>query len=348
MIRHLAADPRAIYASHIAKRGIVYLDTNVWIDFAQERTALASETLRLARAARGTQLVIFPVSYPAAFELMNQRVTGATRHQARLMDELSERVSFRAIHHVRDMEVLHAYECLMEGSGRDLREQIFTAAAWHSGDGYWDYPDGWDEEDATACSSMLSRELPGLEWLQENLPRTEFESTYRTVDENWVTTVAALDQEAIRRFVNADGTPSATKLRLEEYAHIVQAYFVKKLPRLVGFAATALALEKGAERIGRGGPATMKKLIELLPSIWLSCEMHVRRRLEKNRLPKVQDLYDHDHAMLGIPYCDAFVTGDGELLDLVRKCGAQSKYACRLVHGMKELHDYLQQVVLDA
>jgi hypothetical protein len=323
----------------------VYLDTNIWIDFTQERTTLAGETLRLARLAQDTRRAIFPISYPAAFELLNQGVTPSTQHQARLMDELSERVSFRAIHHIREMEVIYAYEYLMDGVGRELREKIFTAAAWYGGDGHWEYPDGWNEEDAAACTQILNKELPGLEWEQERLSRTEFETTYRKIDDDWVTAVSALDQEALRRFVNADGTPSASKLRLEEYAHVIQAYFLKILPRRVGFAATALALEKGAESIGRGGPATTRRLIELMPSIWLSCEMHVRRRLERNRLPRPQDLYDHDHAMIGIPYCDVFVTGDGELLDLVGKCGVQRRYTCQLVHGMDELRDYLQQVL---
>src|SRR5687768_16319592 len=214
MITHEAPRPQTVYDEHVAGRAVIYLDTNVWIDLAQERTELARAVKAAALEAQARRNVIFPVSYPAASELMKQHVTSASRREAVVMDELSECVSFRAMHHVREIEVLRVYGYVMEEAPRELRSQVFTATACFAGDGSMTYPEGWAEDDAAAWTDFMWRELPGLAWLQERLPRELFEQNHANVDHEWMKTVTTLDEQALQRFTHADGTPSPKKLRI--------------------------------------------------------------------------------------------------------------------------------------
>lgn len=348
MIEHEIIVPREIYWSRVAHRLVIYLDSNVWIDLAEGRTALAKETLDLARLAQTSGTAIFPLSYPSVTEFIRQQVNSTSRRQGHIMDGLSEFVSFRGEALIRDLEILGVYDFMMDGHVRSRVDEVFTATACYIGDGSLQYPPGWSEKDAAEMSRLLKAELLtlGVGWYQEHLPLEDFRKRYDEGDKEWVDEVVSRREQALSVLTNSDGSPSAKKLRYEEHVYVLRNYILERLPTLVGLAAMMLATRKFEQRSPKGSPAVLARVVETMPSVWLGCEMHVQRRLARDQV-KRQDNFDHDHATLGVPYSDAFVTADSALLDLLRRCAVAKRYSCQLLRGLQGLRDYLM-TVLDA
>ena len=61
------------------------------------------------------------------------------------------------------------------------------------------------------------------------------------------------------------------------------------------------------------------------------------------RRTRQQDFYDHEHAVLAVPYAQAFVTADRGILDVLRKARATDRFTCRLARGMSGLRQYLNE-----
>jgi hypothetical protein len=70
----------------------------------------------------------------------------------------------------------------------------------------------------------------------------------------------------------------------------------------------------------------------------------VQRRLA-GRAPRSQDRFDQEHAVLGVAYCDAFGSSDGELLDLLRKAKASEKYQTKLLRGLGGIRDFVSSLL---
>jgi hypothetical protein len=348
MIEHNLVVPREFHATRISCRLVVYLDSNVWIDLVEGKTKKAVETLELARLAQRSGTAIFPLSYPAITEFLRQQVNETSRRQGHIMDDLSECVSLRDEASIRDLEILGIYEYMMTGEARPRSNEVFTATMCYLGDGSLEYPENCPPEMAEDMTRMLKPELltVGVGWLQEHLDLHEFRARYAEGDAKWLDEVVSRRKQALAVLTNADGSLSAKKLRLEEHAYVLREYILKRLPSLVGLAALMLASRRLGQRSPKGSPAVLARGVESMPSVWLGCEMHVQHRLARGKVER-QDQFDHDHALWGVPYADAFATADSGLLELLRRCGADKRYKCRLLRGIHGLHDYLTEI-LDA
>lgn len=318
MISHALAVPREIYASRVATRAVVYLDSNVWIDLAEARTSVAEDTLALARLAQTSGTAIFPLSYPAVIEFLRQKENAVSLRQGRIMDELSEFVSLRGEAFIRDLEIRGVYDFMVDGVVRSRRDEVFTATGCHGGDGYLEYPPTATPKDASDLTPLLKKEFAsvGVEWLQKHLPLDDLRRRYDTGDKEWVKEATTRRAQALEMLTNADGSPSARKLRIEEHVYVLRNYIVKRLPYLVGIAGLVFATRRFEERFPSGSPSVLAGVVEHMPSVWLGCEMYVQTKLARGPV-KRQDQFDYDHAVLGVPYSDAFATGDSAL----KPCG---------------------------
>src|ERR1043166_1637300 len=101
MIQHDVARPTAVFRAHIAGRRVIYLDNNIWIDLVEGKSALARETVELARIAQRSRSAIFPLAYASITELLTQPLGDNSRRQGYLMDELSDGVSLRGPGQIR-------------------------------------------------------------------------------------------------------------------------------------------------------------------------------------------------------------------------------------------------------
>jgi hypothetical protein len=333
-----AVDIAGVY-ERIKGRRLIYFDNNVWIDLAEAKTDDAAESLRLARVAREAGLVVFPVSYPAVIELLRQPVTPTSRLQAELMDELSEGLTIRAERHVVDLEVLRAYEYLIQGEGRDRHDQMFTTVISYLADGSIEFPDGWSDDDAHEFVELFRQSAPGVRWMQEHLPLEKLRTRYADDDRRYLDKIATQNAD-LANFQNPDGSLNAAKLRREEHTYVLKTYVIKRLPRLVGLAAMGLAIRKFEER-EKTGKSTLATVIAMMPSTNLSCELHVQKRMDRDRRVREQDWHDHEHAVLGVPFCDVFITSDGELVDLLRRSRKAMNFRASVLKGLQALRECL-------
>jgi hypothetical protein len=335
--------PRTIYQDLVATRRVLYLDHNVWIDLADGTTAGARETLELATLAVNAGLLVCPVSYPAMTELLKQGKTRSSIRQAHVMDALCSGVSMRAERHIIDLEVGFAHAFMSDGEKTATRTDMFTAVGCYLADGTLEFPDGWDVAGATEMTEVIRRNLPSVTWMLEHLPVDDFRRRHTEGDKRYVALVGELNAD-LADFKDRRGKLKADALRLEEHTYVLKTYILPRLPRIVGLAGMITGLGKLQKRQLKPGPSTLARIVEAMPSTNLSCELHVQRRLA-GRSARPQDLYDQEHAVLGVPYSDAFGSSDGELLDLLRKARARERYGTRLLRGLAEIRTFVSDLL---
>ena len=98
-----------MFQAHIAGRRVIYLDNNIWIDFVEGKSAVARETLELARIAQRSPVAIFPLAFASITELLTQALGDNSRRQGHLMEELSDGVSLRGPGQIRTLEIRNVH-----------------------------------------------------------------------------------------------------------------------------------------------------------------------------------------------------------------------------------------------
>ena len=345
-VRRLLVDPRRIYALHVKGRQLVYLDTNAWSELSKGATEAARAAHTLAVEAFDAGRALFPVSNATVGEFLKREVSFDSRRLAVVMDWLSNGVTLRGEQHVRDSEARRAYAFLTGNTVPDFTDQMFTATVCYGADAFMDFPDDcWTDDAADEFMEQLrSRGLPGVSLLPMHMRTPEYLRVQREGDVKYVEDMRRWHRASSDWAADRSGKLNAKKLRAEEYLYAFKRHFCVRIARLMG--------SEGLERVatefqmltGREHARKVSALVEKMPSVSLSAEMHVQTTLAHAHDPQVeeQESYDHEHASMAIPYVDVFVTSDGELFDLLRRARAQSSHGCHFLRGMKGLADFLR------
>ena len=127
-------DPRIIYAERVKGRHAIYLDTNAWSDLSERRTDAATRAHAAAARAHADGATVFPLSYATITELIKRDINADSLAQADLMDVLSRGVTLRGDPHVRDLEVLCAFEFMTQGTSTTPTAEMFTVIACYISD----------------------------------------------------------------------------------------------------------------------------------------------------------------------------------------------------------------------
>lgn len=341
-MRRSLAEPRKIYEERVRGRAVLYLDTNAWSDLSEAKTTDAEVARDLIKTAHAGARIVCPVSFSTITELLKRDVNPDSLAQAALMDLLSDGISYRATRHVRDLEILAACEFLLSGRADSPLPQVFTVIACYEADQRIVFPDGWSESGADEFMMKMEEfGLPSVRWLQQNRRSREYLDLHATTDTKYEREISRKRDDASTWAADANGKLDAQKLRYEEHICVLNKYILENVLRLVDPATFGrLALRLGMLNTD---DALLSKVVRAMPSTWLSCEMHVQRMLGRGRRTRKQDFYDHEHAVLAIPYADAFVTSDGGILDVLRKVRVSGQFSCRLIRGMNGLREYLAE-----
>ncbi|HEX7709266.1 MAG TPA: hypothetical protein VF701_22620 [Thermoanaerobaculia bacterium] len=329
-------DPKIIYAERVKGRHVIYLDTNAWSDLSERRSDAAIRAYAAAVRAHTDGLTIFPLSYATITELLKRDVNADSLQQSDLMDLLSRGVTLRGDPHVRDLEVLCAFEYMTRGISMPPTAEMFTVIACYIAD---------REIPAVGVSDRLGVmrvAYPTVRWLQQRMRTPELLEHETRTDEEYVRKISQKINDVPNWATDGSGKPNAKKLRFEEHTAAFNSYIMGNLARLVGLQGMQLLHERLPSIVRKpGGPAAVAPVIAAMPSISLSCEMSVQKMLSRTRTRK-QDFYDHEHAARAIPYVDAFVTADTGLLDILRRAKVPSTHRCRILNGIAALADYLE------
>ena len=331
-------DPKIIYAERIKGRHVIYLDTNAWSDLSERRTDAATRAYAATVRAHAEGLTVFPLSYATITELLKRDVNADSLRQADLMDILSRGVSLRGDPHVRDLEVLCAFEFMTKGTSTPPISEMFTVIACYVSDREIPAVGVPDE------AGVMRIAYPTVRWLQQVMRTPELLEHEARTDEKYVREISKKIDDVPNWATDGSGKPNARKLRFEEHTAAFNSYIMGNLGRLVGLQGMQLIHERLPLVVTKpAGPAAVAPVIAAMPSISLSCEMSVQKMLARARARK-QDFYDHEHAARAIPYVDAFVTADTGLLDILRRAKVTSTHRCRILDGMAALADYLEDL----
>jgi hypothetical protein len=101
--------PLEIYKNHVHGQRVIYLDNMFWIKLTDLKTRESFDCLEACRTARRQGKAIFPVSFASVGELLEQPPEAPRDRQARLMDELSDSITFRSPESIYSLEASAAY-----------------------------------------------------------------------------------------------------------------------------------------------------------------------------------------------------------------------------------------------
>jgi hypothetical protein len=317
---------------------VIYLDTNAWSDLTERATDAARRAYDAAGALHNAGVTVFPLAYATITELLKREVNEDSTSQAEVMDVLSRGVCLRGDPHVRDLEVMCAYQFMTQGISVVPIPEMFTVLACYISD---------REIPAVGIpgdGGLLQLAYPTLRWLHSAMRTPQLLANEARTDEKYVRLITEKIADAPNWATDGSGKLNAKKLRFEEHTAAFKNYVMANLSRLVGLEGLSLIREKSDLYVKKsGGPGAVATVIGAMPSIALSCEMHVQKLLAGANTRK-QDFYDHEHAARAIPYVDVFVTADGGLLDLIRKSKSAIRSDCTILNGMAALADYLEKL----
>ena len=86
---------RSAYRRHVTGRKVAYLNTEMWIQLGRDGDELALQCRSLCEDAVKQKRLIFPLSYAACSELVQQAPSPSRAERVHLMQSLSEGVAFR-------------------------------------------------------------------------------------------------------------------------------------------------------------------------------------------------------------------------------------------------------------
>jgi hypothetical protein len=221
--------------------------------------------------------------------------------------------------------------------------QVFTITACYEVDQRIAFPEGWTDPAADEFMlKMKASDLPDVQWLQQHRRNTEYLDHHARTDARYQKEISRKREDAPTWAADANGRLNAQTLRREEYVCVLNRYILDNLLRLVDEPAKVGRLVARLVHLNTDD-AMLSRVVAAMPSTWLSCEMNVQRVLERTRRTRQQDFYDHEHAVLALPYADAFVTSNGGILDVLRRARASDHFSCRLIRGMAGLREYLAE-----
>ena len=335
-------EPSAIFQAHVHGRGVVYLDTGPWIDLADQKTPESRECLALCRNGIAQKKLIFPVSFASISELIDQPPEANPINQAKIMDELSEGVTFRSAETIYRLECEVAFSFLHEQKVVEMdRTLLFSYVGDYLGDGYIDFPKQWNDKSVELFLNYVDQARFGRSIEQLLSDETAKEKRASHLEKG------AEYRERVQKEKEEKDTETVwEKLLLSErswvFSNIVLPRLTEQLLRGRSQVEVVQMLAKVRDALGIGSPKRLEQLMKVLPSIDLFCQVMATTRLDKNRRVKANDFYDFEHARLPPAYSDVFVTNDGFLFNiLTKKCTIPKTRDCTVLRGIKAFTEYL-------
>ncbi len=337
---------RAAYRAHVAGRSIAYLNTEVWIQIGRTGDELAVRCRSLCETGVRRKRVIFPLSYAACSELVQQAPSPSRANRVRLMQALSEGISFRDRATVRLIEVEAALPLLLgEKPAEPDVSRLFAGVKECFSDmadpnPMWgcSIPDAvlWRARHADILKSLEDyvRLCDAFKKHEESKPF--FDSHYETLAGSIV------------------GAAEASRDRSGKINR--QRAFTREAAASILHAVPALrsALEKRPPEETRrvserarndpGGPDRLREWLPSMPSVANEAELFGQRVAEPGRKHQGRnDFWDIEHAIVPAAYSDVWVTLDQNLAALVRRCDTPIRRGCRVLASLEELHEWLSE-----
>ncbi len=329
-----------------ARKRLVYLDSNIWIDIAERQQDVAE----LCRRAVCTGQATFPVSYWAVAEVIEQPNLTQRSHIAALMDELSEGISFRDRDDIWAMEAEAVLEVLLGRTGTPIgREKVLCPIVERLGRIEIEFPPGWNQSDAQEFIELVARrpELRSVRWLVDHLDIEKMQANHAQSKRKYVDKMSEAISRSAAYFGNVSKQLRRKRLLLEERVGLFKRVIIPCQSRelLRAFGPNMDALNVFFKQVGEGSEERLEQGMRAMPSQDLFCHIMAEQTSNYARKVKEQDFHDVEHAIVPAVYGDLFVTGDCYLLDLLtRRCDIPAARGCQIVRGVQGLREVLKSL----
>ncbi len=327
-----------------AKKRLVYLDHNIWIDLAENDLAVG--VAEQCRMAVRTGKVLFPVSASAVKEVFEQPNSTQRSRVAALMDELCGGVSFRPTSFIHALEADLAVTDLLGGAVTGIsHDKILCWIAECFARMNIKIPRSWDRTKTEKFTREFPQqpELRSVRWFSDQYPADQMRARKEEQDSLYVERMTASIKEGAMRVQRMAKDQRWRQLLLEERMWAVNKFVrpsIATYPTKVAGSENAMA--EVLRRVGEG--ERIDQIMLVMPSLDLFCHIMAERRRNPVRKVRKQDFHDVEHAIVGSIYADIFVTSDGNLFDLLtQRCSIPADRGCSVVKGVPGLEEALKR-----
>lgn len=343
----------------LASRKAIYLDMRFWILLRDAiRTDGSSVTIRMLSTLRAlvkSGVVFCPISDSTFFELLKQTDRSSRLATAGLIDELSLGVTLIPFKVRAGTEIAHyVHSAKPTASVYSLRELVWSKLSYVMGvshpmhkalDGltnlalqkaFFDHM--WDKNSLVQMCTQL-----GEEFVHDDPLRYRQTSARLNV----LNQVHASDLKSFRK---------TYKNELIGVLDLFAGTLAKIMASMLPYGAGALPVEGSVERLDvdrhclsflvgaldtEGGRKAMR-------SLHIKSLLHAAIRWNKKQALKPNDLFDFDHAVAAIGYCDGFFT-DGPLRAMLSRRDLKLKedFDCFVSSDVDECLQYLTNLLCD-
>jgi hypothetical protein len=325
----------ADFAKSFGKTSKIYLDTKFWVKLRNAALGVSTNPVdvNLLSALRKSVVerrAVFPFSSPLWFETFHQSDPNTRVATARLIDELSLRLTSMTEEDRIALEVGDLFDrfVLKKPLSESVENLVWSVPSCGLGIPFIHSKD-WQESDAVAMQKTLldeiwTTEFAGIAASGEDLsakikaPLAQMAAEINMFRDTH-TPAATFEEEHAREFVGALRSKKRT---------IAQTVELKLRLHFGAVAPHAPALyEKAATKFS----ATILeafltgKLANALPTLVIPTALHAAFGRDRSRRFRDNDFHDFSHATVALAYCDCFATEKslGHLID------AQLGFSCR-------------------
>jgi hypothetical protein len=341
-------DVSHVYADRILGRRAIYLDTNVWIQLSHERTEDAQKCLAACKAAQRAGAVVFPLSYAAISELIEQASSPSQMKRCELMDELSVGVSFRHSQAIREIEAQNGLRVLLGEVPVPVdRTTSFSYVVEAFGHASLSFTPDWTEEMIAQFMEHCwsTGFVTTIKW---HLQHSNLDAWRREHIESERATQLRFEQSlsaSIDHYKTRNGKPDYSAAVRDGHRY----YFESAVLPLIAAIATAEEFQRitGLIRnIAHGNDdELLAQVLEAVPSVDAQCRMLAHRIMNPTRPYKAEDFWDVEHAVIPCIYSDAFCTLDGGLRHALRTPDVLNNSRCKILAGLDHLREYVERAV---
>lgn len=293
-------------ASGLSSRRLLFLDTNIWIDLADQATTEAKECLQGLREAVAAGRLLCPLNAALIWELYKEHHASALAVAA-VMDDLSLSTTFASTDEVRTTEARHCLEGLLTSKvitppRRDVLVPLISYLSSHSY--YLEFNGSWSSQRRQAAVQLVANRLKNLtvtdliNGRKESLPRPERPPP-------------PYSEAARRRAEYAKGN--------KRKAWLAEAYAIVSsvaLPKMAAIRSTLpvrsqLAVLAASSSLPQDSfKSRIVPLLERMPSLLVETEVMTLSGFDTQRRDSMRDFFDLEMLVIPFTYCDALASRD--------------------------------------
>lgn len=327
----------------IKDRQSVFLDINVWIDLADEKSDIAKRVRRLLMDLANSGAIFCPLSEVVLWELYKQGFDSMLR-VGELMEKLSLNISFATKEEIFENEIKRFISNFIEKRSEDLQEEdlFVPVVAYLSSYGKLVFPDSWAEDEIEEFIILFMNTLTSLkltDFLKMRKNELAFikkkrDPGYNNVWRNrWL--AAQGNKKKIHRF---EEEAIALKTILPRINKISSRLPIELQLRFIAYL-------KSLPRDKYGG--SLEFMLSQMPALKNEVDILTVSGFDFNRRTTMNDFFDIELLAVPLAYANVFASQDKwmkHLLTNMKHWIAESR--CKFVYGFGELEKYLMSSIL--